>query len=106
MKNLLLLCAIVSFCTAAACGQQRENFDQACGKLGAGIVMGQPTGLSLKYRFSQENALEGAIGPLPDGSARVNLDYLWHAHPFRSERFGFDYGAGVAFGPGAPWISI
>lgn len=100
MKNILFFCMILVICSTLSYGQNRAAANQTLGKLGAGIVMGQPNGLSWKYRFDRSNALEGTIGLLPDNNYRVNIDYLWHTHPFTNERFGFDYGTGVAFGPG------
>ena len=80
--------------------QSRYESNQTYGKFGLGFIAGEPTGLSWKYRFSHENALEGAVGFLPDNGIRANMDYVWHSHPFSNHQFGLDYGAGIALGPG------
>ena len=93
LKHMLFVGAILLVWSAAANGQ-------TYGKFGAGFIAGDPTGVSMKYRYSHENAVEGAVGFLPDNAVRVNMSYLWHTHPFSNDRFGMDFGPGVAFGPG------
>jgi hypothetical protein len=100
MKKLFFLCITLLVWNIVANGQVQSASTQTYGKFGAGFIVGEPTGISWKYRFSHENALEGAVGFLPDNGYRVNMDYLWHTHPFSNERFGLDYGAGIAMGPG------
>ena len=93
MKKIFLLCTMLIMWSAVA-----ES--QTYGKFGVGFVAGEPSGISWKYRFNHPNAVEGAIGFLPDNGVRADVNYLWHTHPFRNEYFGFDYGAGIAVGPG------
>src|ERR1041385_6484013 len=93
MRKIFLLCTIVLVWTAVA-------DSQTYGKFGVGFIAGEPAGISWKYRFSHTNALEGAVGFLPNSGVRVDMDYLWHTHPFQNEAFGMDYGAGIAVGPG------
>lgn len=47
---------------------------------GAGIVVGEPTGLSGKYWLSQTTALDGAVAWsfLNEGSFYIHADYLFH----------------------------
>lgn len=100
MKKLFFLCIILLVWAAVGVSQSRRDDNQTYGKFGVGFMVGEPTGISWKYRFTHENALEGAVGFLPDNGVRVNMDYVWHSHPFSNQRFGLDYGAGVALGPG------
>jgi len=100
MKKLMFLCIALLALNVAAYSQTQSANYQTYGKFGAGFMVGEPTGISWKYRFSHANALEGAIGFLPDNGYRANFDYLWHTHPFSNDRFGVDYGAGIALGPG------
>lgn len=93
MKKVFLLFTILAAWTSIA-----ES--QTYGKLGAGLMVGEPSGISWKYRFDHANALGGAVGFLPDAGVRVDIDYLWHTHPFSNELFGVDWGAGIAVGPG------
>ncbi len=91
-KIFLLLATLLVWSTVAD--------SQTYGKLGVGFIAGEPTGVSWKYRYSHENALEGAVGFLPDNGVRLDVNYLWHAHPFQNQFIGLDYGAGLAMGPG------
>lgn len=73
---------------------------RAQGKLGVGIVVGEPTGVAFKYRMDAVNAVDGAIGFSPFDRFRVNVGYLWHAHPFDTRDLALHYGLGGAFGFG------
>jgi hypothetical protein len=47
---------------------------------GAGIMLGNPTGLNGKYWLSEEHAIDGGFGLSPGSGNHVSLhsDYLWH----------------------------
>lgn len=47
------------------------------GPFGAGIVLGDPTGFSLKYIISQKNAVDGALAWHIGDGMHVHADYLW-----------------------------
>lgn len=72
----------------------------AQGRFGFGFILGEPTGLSWKYRMDRANALDGAIGFSPYDRFRVHVDYLWNARPFSDPNFSLHYGLGAAFGFG------
>lgn len=74
-------------------GPEGKNF-------GFGIILGEPTGLTLKYWFNRENALTGSIGGSYFGSPRINVDYLWHIDAFRSRVAILYAGLGGALGFG------
>jgi hypothetical protein len=50
------------------------------GRLGAGIILGEPIGASLKYWFNDTLAIDGAIGwsSHDDTDLYVHSDVLWH----------------------------
>jgi len=73
---------------------------RAQGKFGAGIVFGEPTGFAWKYRISDRNAVDGAIGFSPYDRYRINVDYLWQSYPFQEPRLSLHYGPGAALGFG------
>lgn len=73
---------------------------EAQGKFGAGFVFGEPTGIAWKYRISQLNALDGALGFSPFDRYRMHVDYLWHSTPFQEQRLVLHYGVGAAIGFG------
>lgn len=66
-------------------------------KVGIGVVLGAPTGFSLKYWTSQSVAVQGAIGRGPGGLV-VGADYLIHADAFTNRDFAFFYGPGAFVG--------
>jgi hypothetical protein len=54
--------------------------DSYAGRLGAGIIIGEPIGASLKYWFNDTLAIDGAIGwsSHNDTDLYVHSDVLWH----------------------------
>jgi hypothetical protein len=54
--------------------------DSYVGKLGAGVMVGEPTGMSLKYWLNDTLALDGAIGwSFHDNTdLYMQSDVLWH----------------------------
>jgi len=67
---------------------------------GAGIMVGQPTGLSGKYWLNQVNALDFGLGfsfAKDDSRIHIHADYLWHSNTSieSSEKFSFYYGPGI-----------
>jgi hypothetical protein len=50
------------------------------GKLGAGIIIGEPTGASLKYWLNDTMAIDGALGWSfhDDSDFYLHSDVLWH----------------------------
>jgi hypothetical protein len=50
------------------------------GPFGLGIIVGEPTGLDLKYFLNDENAIEGAVAWSFSGDTDVHIqvDYLYH----------------------------
>lgn len=49
------------------------------GVFGAGLIVGEPTGLSLKYYLGDDTAIDAAIGGALLGKGlQVHGDFLWH----------------------------
>jgi hypothetical protein len=49
------------------------------GIFGAGLIVGEPTGVSVKYYLGDDTAIDGAIGGAFLGKGvQVHADYLWH----------------------------
>jgi hypothetical protein len=49
------------------------------GIFGAGLIIGEPTGLSVKYYLGDDTAIDGAIGGAFLGKGvQVHADFLWH----------------------------
>jgi len=92
--TFMLLVLVLGFSQKSlAQGPEGKNF-------GFGIILGEPTGLTLKYWFDRENALTGSVGGSYFGSPRINVDYLWHIDAFRSPVARLYAGLGGALGFG------
>ncbi len=66
-------------------------------KLGVGVVLGFPTGLSVKYWESSSIAYQGTLGG-GFGGVTVGADYLIHTDALKNREFPFYYGAGIVLG--------
>ena len=70
--------------------------------LGLGLMIGEPTGISVKGWVTNSGAIDLGIGypSLSNTQGTVlSADYLWHSHIFRSrEYFPLFYGIGGIFG--------
>ena len=69
---------------------------------GFGLILGEPTGGTIKYWLNSENALVGDIGYSYFGAPRIDIDYLWHFHAFKSNivKLYAAFGGAVGFGNG------
>ncbi len=93
-----------------------ESFAQGAG-VGAGIILGAPTGISAKFWTSNTNAFDLAVGWSNDGEwarfdnswyyygpsyLHIHADYLWHDYRVikSEERFPVYYGFGFHFDEG------
>ncbi len=74
---------------------------QGQGQFGFGLILGEPTGISWKYRIDHLHAIDGAIGFAPFDRARIHIDYLWLFRPFRDPNFSLHFGIGGAIGFGS-----
>ncbi|MGH2567946.1 MAG: hypothetical protein ACRDGA_06365 [Bacteroidota bacterium] len=92
MKRFLVLIILALMCGVTASSSQSK-------KTGIGIVLGSPTGFSIKHWNSQEVAYQGAIGG-GFGGLRIGADYLIHSNAFNNAQLPFYYGPGAFLGPG------
>lgn len=65
------------------------------GKFGFGVVAGEPSGLSWKYRIDQVHAVAGGVGFVPGDYLRVGVDFLWQSYFRGSSDFSAFYGPGI-----------
>lgn len=72
---LLISCvALVGVAMASTDARAEEK-----GVFGAGLIVGEPTGLSVKYYLGDDTAIDGAVGGAFLGKGiQVHADYLWH----------------------------
>ncbi len=69
-------------------------------KLGFGVVLGEPTGLTVKIMTVTNNAFVADLGNSYFGSPRLNVDYLWFFDAFNSNQFTLYAGPGASLGFG------
>jgi len=71
-------------------------------EFGFGLILGEPTGGTIKYWVNPENALVADIGYSYFGAPRIDLDYVWHFHAFNSNvvKLYGALGGAVGFGNG------
>ncbi|MFH0988496.1 MAG: hypothetical protein V1799_00595 [bacterium] len=66
-------------------------------KFGFGVILGSPSGFTMKYWDSDRTAVQGAIGSSGHGVVAV-ADYLYHTETFRNKDWRFYYGPGAFMG--------
>jgi hypothetical protein len=90
---LLLAAALATVAPAPAAAEPPAEK----GVLGAGLIIGEPTGVSAKYYLADDTAVDLAIGGAIVGRGiQVHGDYLWH--PFileQKESFALPFYFGV-----------
>ncbi|MFO7446850.1 MAG: hypothetical protein R6W90_10820 [Ignavibacteriaceae bacterium] len=92
MKKHIFIAAVLVILSSNFSVSQDKGF-------GAGIIIGEPTGISAKYWLNSVNAFDYALGSSFVGNGRIHLhvDYLWHAYDVinSTEIFALYYGPGV-----------
>lgn len=91
MKNIFMLLIMFLYPLSFA-NSQVKGF-------GAGIITGEPSGISVKGWLSSRTAIDGAIGWsfASQSSMHIHADYLWHTKSLISSSSGelpFYYGIG------------
>jgi hypothetical protein len=115
IKKMLLVFVVALFASSLAFGAESSSSKTSssktsssksssmAGKLGLGVILGAPVGVSAKYYFSKTMALDAAAGwSLSQDAFRVHSDILFHNYKLLSKVFdGFPivlyYGAGAKF---------
>lgn len=93
-------CFMIIFISLAAFESSEAQFKYSKKDFGFGIIIGEPTGLNIKYWFDSDNALVASIGASYFGSPRIGVDYLWHFDAFNSRIVNLYAGPGGAIGFG------
>lgn len=98
MRKIIILTFILLFVHAFNIHAQSPQGK----KIGFGIMVGDPTGATLKIWSSYDNAWVIDVGSSYFGSPRVNVDYLWHFNAFNSRVAELYAGPGgvIGFGTG------
>ncbi len=61
-----------------------------------GGVFGDPSGITIRYPLGLNAAIDAGFGPDYFGSPRLQLDYVWEFHAFRSNIISEYFGPGLA----------
>ena len=73
-RKILRLSALLLVLAGSASARAESK-----GVFGAGLIVGEPTGLSLKYYLGGDTAIDAAIGGAFLGKGlQVHSDFLWH----------------------------
>ena len=93
-RTVVLASLVILFAAPAALADNRP--------FGLGIVIGEPTGLSLKSWLSERNAIDGAIAWSVEGDNDLQLqaDYVFHNFDLitvEKGKFPLYFGIGVRF---------
>jgi hypothetical protein len=92
MKQVIVVVLALAFAISPALSSSDR------GKVGIGIVLGAPSGFSVKYWESQRVAYQGSIGGMFHGGLMIGGDYLVHENALRYQQVPFYYGAGIFLG--------
>lgn len=87
-NKIIIIVFTIIFCGSA----------QAANNFGAGIVLGDPTGLSFKYNFNSKNSIDGALSWSSSVDVHLHANYIWHkAKLFYLDHYPMDlfYGIGA-----------
>jgi len=86
MKKSLITLGLATAMAFVAQGQtlqtttDRSASDYLDNRFGAGLILGEPTGLSLKYWLNESFAVDGGLGGSfhRDNGVQLHSDVLWH----------------------------
>ncbi len=96
---IILCCHVIYTPSAAAQSPGGRNF-------GFGLVLFEPTGLTIKDWVSSTNAFDVELGGNSYfGALRLNFDYLWEYYPFNTPYANLYVGPGISLGFGVPYYS-
>ena len=91
-RMILIIAAALMFLTPSIFAQDKG--------VGVGVIIGQPTGFSVKPWLNEKNALDFGLGfsfAKDDNRIHIHADYLWHSfNAIRStQKFVLYYGPGL-----------
>jgi len=106
MKKLFYTATLAAWCALPVHADESmtknnsPDFSEAyAGKLGAGVIFGEPVGGTIKYWFNDQLALDGALGwsAHDDTYLYLHSDVLWHNFnliPVKEGRMPVYFGVG------------
>lgn len=91
---------IIAVLIAFVVGTTTLHAQPKIGDIGFGLMLGEPTGITLKGGLSGNNAWDATIGTSWFGNLTIQADYLWNANVFNSNKAGLYFGLGGVIGIG------
>jgi hypothetical protein len=97
MKGKIAVTLLLGLMSTCAFAQNEEK------QLGIGLILGEPTGLSVKYWLDEEHAVDGGVAwSFWDGDGfQLHSDFLWHNFDLLDDPGGVDGKLPVYLGVGA-----
>lgn len=92
------LCLIILFLLGSAFSTFAQG--PRGNSFGFGLILGDPTGATIKYWTNKENAFTASVGSSYYGQIRLGGDYLWHFDAFNSRVVKMYAGPGLVLGFG------
>jgi len=103
MKCKIAVAILAGLISTCAFAQDKPGLGFAQGNLGIGLILGEPTGLSVKYWLDEEHAVDGGVAwSFWDGDGfQLHSDFLWHNFDLLDNPGGVDGKLPVYLGVGA-----
>lgn len=76
------------------------SVNSKAGDIGIGLKLGDPTGLTAKFKLSKVNSVVVDLGSSYFGNPRINVDYIWDFNAFNSSQVNLYAGLGAVVGLG------
>jgi len=91
---------MAAFAALILCMPQSTSAQPQPKGFGFGLILGEPTGLTLKGDLGGNNSWDAGIGSSWYGRISIHADYLWAANVFNSRKAGLYFGLGGVVGIG------
>jgi len=85
MKKIIALFCFIALATTFASAKVRPAEELKFEKIGIGIVLGDPLGISAKLWLNKETAFVGVLSVSTDRAFYLHADYLTHNYVFLKE---------------------
>ena len=78
MKHKIIIAVLLGLIATSAVAEEQTVVAQK--QLGVGVIVGEPTGLSVKYWLDENQAIDGALAWSfwDENGLQIHADYLWH----------------------------
>lgn len=95
-QNFGIIAALVALFASVASLQAQPDIRG----IGVGLMLGEPTGVTLKGALTGNNAWDATVGTSWFGNLTLQAHYLWNINAFNSSNAGLYFGVGGVIGIG------